>query len=60
MREAKGGIRFKIVEMGGRKLKSELQRSNPTASPGCGKEDCIGCSAVRGKGGQCHRNKCQL
>ena len=49
--EAKQGIRFKIVETGGRTLKSELQRSNPTASPGCGQEGCIGCSASRGEGG---------
>ena len=46
--------------------KSELQRSNPTATPGCGKEDCIGCNIERGKGGRCHRNnvnyeiECQL
>ena len=50
------GIRFKIVEVGGRTLKSELQRSNPTATPGCDKEDCLGCTVERGKGGKCHKN----
>ena len=64
--EATKEIRFKIVEMGGRTLKSELQRSNPTATPGCTEEDCLGCSEGRGRGGKCHRNnvnyiiECQL
>ena len=55
-KEAREGIRFKIVEVGGRTLKSELQRSNPTATPGCDKEDCLGCNVERGKGGKCHKN----
>ena len=65
-KEAKEGIRFKIVEMGGRTLKSMLQKSNPTATPGCAEEDCVGCKDGRGKGGQCHRKnvnyeiECQL
>ena len=52
--------------MGGRTLKSELQKSNPTATPGCEEKDCLGCRAEKGKGGQCHRNnvnyqiECQL
>ena len=55
--EARDGIHFKIVEMGGRTIKSELQRSNPTATPGCNKDDCLACkTGGRGKGGQCHRN----
>ena len=54
--EAKEGIRFKIVETGGRTLKSELQRSNPTKTPGCGDQMCVGCSEERGKGGDCRRN----
>ena len=65
-REARGGINFKVVEMGGRTLKSELQRSNPTATPGCTKNDCVACEPGRGEGGQCHRSNinyridCQL
>ena len=52
----KKGIKFNMVEMGGRTVKSELQRSNPTATPGCTKDDCACCVDERGKGGQCHRN----
>ena len=52
----KEGIKFTFVEMGGRTLKSELQRSNPTATPGCDLADCHCCKGERGKGGQCHRN----
>ena len=55
-REASEGIHFNIVEMGGNRLKAELQKSNPTATPGCNKVDCMGCSVGRGKGGRCHRN----
>ena len=51
----KEGIRFKIIESGGIKLKQVLQKSNPTATPGCDKEDCMCCEDERGKGGQCHR-----
>ena len=64
--EGKEGMRFKIVESGGRTLKSELQRSNVTATQGCNKEDCIGCNIEKGKGGKCHKNnvnyevECQL
>ena len=54
--EARDGIKFKILEVGGRTLKSELQRSNPTATPGCDKSDCLPCSGGRGKGGKCHKN----
>ena len=64
--EAKEGIKFKIMEVGGRTVKRELQRSNPTATPGCAEEDCIACNVERGKGGNCRRNnvnyqiECQL
>ena len=33
--EGKEGIKFKIVEIGGRTIKREVQRSNPTATQGC-------------------------
>ena len=64
--EAKEGIKFKIMEVGGRTMKRELQRSNPTATPGCSAEDCIACNVERGKGGKCRSNnvnyeiECQL
>ena len=54
--EKKGDINFNIVEMGGKTLKRELQRSNPTATPGCTKQDCIGCRRKKGEGGPCHKN----
>ena len=54
--EAKEGIKFKIMEVGGRTMKRELQRSNPTATPGCSEEDCIACNVERGKGGKCRSN----
>ena len=50
------GIKFNMVEMGGSTIKRELQRSNPTAPPGCNKEDCECCKRERGKGGPCHTN----
>ena len=49
------GMRFNIIEHGGMTLKRELQRSNPTATKGCDKEDCLCCAEEKGKGGQCHR-----
>ena len=55
-KEAKQGIHFNIIDMGGRTLKSEVQKSNPTATPGCEKRDCLGCSMGRGKGGKCHKD----
>ena len=53
--EGKQGVRFNIIETGGITMKRSLQRSNPTATPGCQKEDCMCCAEGRGKGGQCHR-----
>lgn len=64
--EAKGDIKFKILEVGGRSMKRILQRSNPTAVPGCEEQDCLACYPERGKGGDCRRNninyeiECQL
>ena len=55
-KEAKNGIHFNVLEIGGRTLRSEIQRSNPTATPGCSKIDCLGCKEERGKGGKCHKN----
>ena len=52
----KEGIKFTFVEMGGRTIKREFQKSNPTATPGCDRPDCACCKDERGKGGQCHKN----
>jgi hypothetical protein len=53
--EAEEGIRFRIVETGGRTVKSILQKSNPTATVGCEEEDCLPCRPGRGEGGDCRR-----
>ena len=53
--EAEAGIRFRIVETGGRSVKSILQKSNPTANVGCEEEDCLPCRPGRGEGGDCRR-----
>ena len=55
-KEKDEGIHFNIIEIGGRTLKSEVQKSNPTETPGCSKGDCVGCSAGRGEGGKCHKS----
>ena len=52
---AEEGIHFNIVEVGGRTLKSELQKSNPTETAGCNKIDCLACKDGPGKGGKCLR-----
>ena len=50
-------INFKIVESGGRTLKSILQRSNPTATAGCTDAGCVACrGGARGKGGNCRQS----
>ena len=47
-KEAKGGIHFNIIEVGGKTMKSSLQKSNPTETPGCNKDDCMGCADEKG------------
>ena len=44
------------IESGGVTLRSQLQKSNPTETPGCDDEECLGCSTEKGKGGKCRRN----
>ena len=51
----KEGIKFNVIESGGIRIKQILQKSNPTATPGCDKEDCLCCKEEKGGGGQCHR-----
>ena len=57
--DAQEGIRFKIVETGGRTVKSMAQSSNPTATPGCADADCLPCKDGRGTGGMCRQSNVQ-
>ena len=50
------GLEFKIVESGGRTIKSSIQISNPTASPWCQGGDCVACKAGGGSGGPCRKS----
>ena len=36
-----------------------MQKSNPTATPGCGSKKCLACRGERGKGGSCRRGNIQ-
>ena len=54
-REAIPGLRFKIAERGGKTVGGQLQRPNPTESPGCQKEDCQVCRQPGGGGGRCRK-----
>ena len=49
------GIKLRIVEKGGPTIGKMLQRPNPSASGGCGKEECMMCSQPGG-GKLCHKN----
>ena len=57
--EAQPGLKFRIVESGGRTVKSQIQKSNPTATAGCDNADCLACKAGRGEGGQCLKSNIQ-
>ena len=65
-RKIDDGVKFKIVETGGKTMKSEVQVSNPTATSGCDDGDCLACQYGRGKGGNCQLSnieyevECQL
>ena len=54
--EALPGLKFKIVESGGRTVKSTIQRSNPTASGSCQGGDCVACRGGRGSEGCCRKS----
>ena len=64
--EAECGVKFKIIETGERTVKSLLQKSNPTASPGCTDARCLACLPGSGEGGNCRASgtnyemECQL
>ena len=57
--EAIKGLKFKIVEKGGKMIKREVQKSNPTATPGCPDQACLACRKERGKGGMCRKGNIQ-
>ena len=58
-KETEAGLKFKVVEYGGRTVNSEVQKSNPTATPGCDHNDCLACQEGRGKGGPCLKSNIQ-
>ena len=47
-KEAEAGLKFKVVEYGGRTVNGEVQKSNPTATPGCDRNDCLACQQGEG------------
>ena len=54
--EAEEGIKFKIIETGGRTIKGEVQQSNPTSTKGCNDTRCLACKDGPGQGGNCRRS----
>ena len=46
-KEAESGVRFKIVETGGRTVQSVVQKSNPTETVGCTDWRCVACKDGR-------------
>ena len=65
-RSTEAGVKFKIVESGGKKLEAALKTANPTESPGCIDRRCVACRNERGSGGNCrgsninYKMECQL
>ena len=57
--EKQEGLKFKVVESWGRSIAREVQKSNPTATPGCSNTDCVACKPGRGAGGNCLRPNIQ-
>ena len=52
-KEFEAGVHFRIVETGGRTVKSVVQRSNQTATAACTDDRCISFRQDRGEGGDC-------
>ena len=55
-RETEAGVRFKVIETGGCTIQSQVQLSNPTATAGCDRDDCMPCKTGRGEGGNCSKS----
>ena len=53
------GIKFKIIEKGGKTIEKQLQNPNPTASGKCGKSDCLIDKQTSG-GKLCHKKFSKL
>ena len=64
--EALPGMKFKVVEGGGKTVQRAVQKSNPTASGSCKGGDCTVCKGGTGSGGLCRKSNvvyeiaCQL
>ena len=64
--EALPGLKFKVVESGGRTIRRSVQRSNPTSSGVCQGGDCVACTGGEGGGSSCRKSNvvykysCQL
>ena len=48
--EATEDVRFKVIETGGKRVKHQLQNSNPSATQGCNDDGCIACKHGKGEG----------
>jgi hypothetical protein len=65
-KEALPGMKFKIVESGGKTIQRAVQRSNPTASGCCQRGDCVACTGASEGTGSCRKSNvvyefsCQL
>ena len=63
-KEAEAGVKFKIIETGGRTMQSVVQNSNPTETVGCDDRRCMMCKS--GTPGNCRQSninyeiECQL
>ena len=55
VQEAIPGVRFHVLEKGGTRVKQIVQKSNPTATPGCLDDDCIACKDGSADGGLCRQ-----
>ena len=51
-REMEAGVRFKVVETGGKTVESALKLANPTETKGCTDRRCMGCRSEAGAGGK--------
>jgi hypothetical protein len=54
--ETMPGLKFKIVEGGGKTVRRVVQRSNPTASGNCNCDDCLACKGGTQNGGMCRKS----
>ena len=64
--EIEAGIKFTIIETGSKTIERQIQLSNPTATTGCDRHDCLPCQTGRGTSGICSKSnivyvmECQL